>query len=328
MRVFVYEYCCAIGPGRNESDAARSLDREGRAMRDAAAGDFWRVPGVAVATLDGPLDDEPARFRATAAGCEAALVIAPEFDGILADRCEWALAAGCRLLGPLPAAVRLTADKLELARHWQASGVPTPQTWRIDDVLERSWRPIVSKPRFGAGSTGTVLLRRPDELSAWVFDPAEPQVETVVQEYVPGRSASIAFLVGPDRTVALPPAFQLLSSDGRFRYEGGELPILPDLAARAESLGRRAIDCVPGLSGYVGVDLILGDAADRSRDFAIEINPRLTTSYVGLRRLADFNLAEAMLRGLDGEPRWKPGRVRFRPDGTFDYDPTPGAAFA
>ena len=123
------------------------------------------------------------------------------------------------------------------------------------------------------------------------------------------------------------PTFQLLSSDGRFRYEGGELPIPPDLAERAITLGRQAIGCVPGLLGYVGVDLILGDAADGSEDYAIEINPRLTTSYVGLRELADFNLAEAMLRVVNGEPvepRWKPGRVRFRPDGSVSVDPTPG----
>jgi predicted ATP-grasp superfamily ATP-dependent carboligase len=326
MRVFVYEYCCAIGPGAEESDPARSLLGEGRAMRDAVAADFARIPGVEVTTLDGPLADEPASFRAAAASCDATLVIAPEFDDILASRCEWALAAGSRLLGPTRSATRLTSDKLELARHWRAAGVPTPETWPLDAVLERSWRPIVSKPRFGAGSTGTILLRRPDDLNAWVFDPAGPEIESVVQEYVPGRAASVSFLVSPSQMVSLPPAFQVLSADGRFRYQGGELPIRPDLAERAGALGRLAVDCLPGLAGYIGVDLVLGDAADGSRDVAIEINPRLTTSYVGLRQLADFNLAEVLL-GTEIEPRWKPGRVRFRPDGTFDLDPTPGAVY-
>lgn len=324
--VFVYEYCCAVGPGADESAPARALHREGRAMRDAVAADFRQVPGVRVVTLDGPLDDEPTRFCAVAAGCEYTLVIAPEFDGILADRCGWARAAGSKLLGPTQDAVRLTADKLELARHWRAAGVPTPETWPLDAVLERSWRPTVSKPRYGAGSTATVLLRRPEDLHAWAFESGEPEVETVVQEYVPGRAASIAFLVGAESVVSLPPTFQLLSNDRRFRYEGGELPIRPDLAERAGTLGRRAIECVPGLAGYVGVDLVLGDATDGSRDAAIEINPRVTTSYVGLRQLADFNLADAMLRTENGEhvePRWKPGRVRFRPDGSFDRDPTP-----
>jgi predicted ATP-grasp superfamily ATP-dependent carboligase len=74
------------------------------------------------------------------------------------------------------------------------------------------------------------------------------------------------------------------------------------------------------LSGYVGVDLILGNAADGSKDIAIEINPRLTTSYVGLRALARFNLAEAMLALALGqqlpEITWHSGIVRFLADGT------------
>src|SRR6185295_10816789 len=103
-----------------------------------------------------------------------------------------------------------------------------------------------------------------------------------LQECVAGTAASIAFLCGPAGNMPLVPVLQLLSDDGRYKYLGGELPIAPHLAQRAVTLGRRAVDCVPGLLGYIGVDLVLGDAGDGSRDFAIEINPRLTTSYVGL----------------------------------------------
>src|SRR5205085_5922811 len=109
--------------------------------------------------------------------------------------------------------------------------------------------------------------------------------------------------------------------DGRFHYQGGQLPIRIDLEDRAIRLGRQSVDCVPGLAGYIGVDLILGDAPDGSQDYAIEINPRLTTSYVGLRALADFNLAQAMIRVAAGEPagelRWRPGPVRFLSDGAI-----------
>lgn len=60
-----------------------------------------------------------------------------------------------------------------------------------------------------------------------------------------------------------------------------------------------------------GVDMVLGDEGD----FAIEINPRLTTSYVGLRSATDVNLAEAMVRIAEGgtisDVVWKPGRVRW-----------------
>ncbi len=303
--VFVYEFCCAVGVGG-------SLGREGQAMRDAVADDFRRLPGVIVVTLDAANHAESEQFRELAGSADATLVIAPEFDDLLADRCRWVREAGRELLGPTASAVRLTADKLVLYAQWRTGFVRTPTTLPAGDPAVG--RPAVWKPRYGAGSTDTVLVRTAED---------EGRVprggpELIAQSFVPGRAASVAFLVGPSQTVPLLPTFQHLSDDGRFTYLGGELPIPPDLAERAVAFGRKAISCVPGLRGYVGVDLVLGDAADGSQDYAIEINPRLTTSYVGLRALAETNLAGAMLDVCAGRPvevRWKPGQVRFTPDG-------------
>jgi predicted ATP-grasp superfamily ATP-dependent carboligase len=61
-----------------------------------------------------------------------------------------------------------------------------------------------------------------------------------------------------------------------------------------------AVECLPPTVGYVGIDLVLGPAADGSEDVVIEVNPRLTTSYVGLRRLLRNNLAEVMLHVVAG----------------------------
>ena len=312
--VFVYEFCCAIGsPG--------PLLREGRAMRDAVADDFRRLPGVEVVTLDDAGDAEPDRFLERLASSDSTLVIAPETDGVLADRCRWVREFRRPCLNSSAAAIAVTADKLELCRVWMNAGVPTPMASGARDWPP--YHPAVWKPRFGAGSAATMLLRtRADEERFWEsvgsnWDDFE--TELMVQDFVPGRAASVAFLIGPGQTVPLLPTFQHLSDDGRFTYLGGELPIPPDLAERAVTLGRKAVECVPGLRGYVGVDLVLGDAGD----FAIEINPRLTTSYVGLRALAETNLAGAMLDVCAGRPvdlRWKPGRVRFTPDGAVSTD--------
>jgi len=147
----------------------------------------------------------------------------------------------------------------------------------------------------------------------------------IAQQYIPGFAASVAFLVGPAQTIPLVPCEQLQSSDGRFTYLGGRLPIAPDLASRALRIATAAIRSVPGLLGYVGVDVVLGGDG---RDWAIEINPRLTTSYVGLRASARFNLAEAMLAIVQGQPlptlAWHDRRIEFTPDGRVsDVAPTP-----
>jgi predicted ATP-grasp superfamily ATP-dependent carboligase len=141
----------------------------------------------------------------------------------------------------------------------------------------------------------------------------------ILQPHVPGHPVSVALLLGPEQRLALPAAEQSLSADGCFRYQGGSLPLAKALDQRARRLAERAVQVLEGLRGYVGVDLVLGKAADGSSDTVIEINPRLTTSYVGLRRLARFNLAEVMLATVTGaalpELSWRTGPVRFRADG-------------
>jgi predicted ATP-grasp superfamily ATP-dependent carboligase len=333
MRLFAYEYSCAAAPGCGP--LAPSLRAEGRAMLTAVLHDLARVPGIEPWTLLGAdlgpcpaaahrlerPEDEPAAFRRLAEAADYTLVIAPEFDGLLAARCRWVLEAGGRLLGPSPAGVELTADKLVLARLLERRHVPTPPCYPLDAVPPPGRHvplPVVLKPRDGAGSQATCLVRSWKEFPGCLerMRAEMPRADFVLQPFAPGRPASVAFLLAPGQELALPPAAQHLSDDGRFRYESGTVPLPPELAACAVRLGLRAVRAVPGLCGYVGVDLVLGDSADGSGDRVIEINPRLTTSYLGLRVLARENLAAALLRAVGGEPvgelTWHPGPVHFR----------------
>jgi predicted ATP-grasp superfamily ATP-dependent carboligase len=137
------------------------------------------------------------------------------------------------------------------------------------------------------------------------------------QRYVPGTAASIACLCGENRRIFLRGGYQILSADGQFRYLGGELPLPPALEHSARQLAEAALAAFPKLRGYVGFDLVLGPDSRGTEDYVIEINPRLTTSYLGQRQLCRQNLAEMLVRLLTGqpvaEPDWHPGRVRFRP---------------
>lgn len=314
MNVFVYEHLTARGVGADPADPLHAMYREGRAMRDAVAADFAAIPGCEVATLDGvSAADEPAAVAARAAAADWSLVVAPEFERTLTTRCHWVRAAGGCVLGPDAAAGALCSDKLALAEHWRGHHIPTPATTDRAPTRCEAF-PVVWKPRDGCGSTETYLLNDTFDLARAVAA-AEYAGPMILQVFVPGVAASVAFLCGPAGNVPLLPAAQHLSADGRFRYEGGELPLPPPLAARAVRLASQAVGCVPGLLGFVGVDLILGD----DRDVAVEINPRLTTSYVGLRALARFNLAAAMLDAAAGRPVvpvWTDGCARFTPDGS------------
>jgi len=293
MIVFVYEDICANAAGGDDvSPPAASLLREGRAMLDAVTADFRRLPRIEVKHAASSND-----FIQLAKIADYTLVIAPETGGRLELLASEVFRVGGRLLGPSPDAIQLTSDKLLLSRHWEAKGVSTPRTWLLGE--ESSEKAVVLKPRDGAGSQDMRLAKN-----------------LIVQQYVAGFAASVAFLVGPRAAIPLVPCAQQLSADGRFQYEGGYLPIATDLANRTVQIAAHAIECVPGLLGYVGVDVVLGDDG---RDWAIEINPRLTTSYVGLRALAKFNIAEAMLAIARGDlppaMNWDNVPIQFTPDG-------------
>jgi predicted ATP-grasp superfamily ATP-dependent carboligase len=337
MRVFVYEHMSsgvlAGEPG------LESLHIEGRAMLLAVLEDLNACPGIETITLlesrstglgsvvraTGTRDQE-AEFRRLARDSAFTLVIAPETDDILATRCQWVEEENGRLLGPGSSAVRLTADKLALSSHLSARNIPVPESRLIERQAPCPFPfPVVAKPRDGAGSVATMLLRSEKEWRerSLPLGGESEHCEMIVQPFLPGQPASVALLIGPECVVPLVPALQHLSNDGRFRYEGGSAPLAGHEAERARSLAVRAASDIPGLRGLVGVDLVLGADESGANDAVIEINPRLTTSYVGLRKLARFNIAAAMLSIIAGATPpafdWHAGVVSWRTDGSVTH---------
>ncbi|HVA50065.1 MAG TPA: ATP-grasp domain-containing protein [Pirellulales bacterium] len=312
MKMFVYEYLTGGGllADAGMSAGIDSLAREGRAMCAALAADFAAVGGIEVmclhdarqAGLHAPnvcwadvrsAAEHDVAFDRAAADADRTVVIAPEIGGVLLERCRRVIAGGGRLLGSSPRLVELAGDKHATAVQLAEAGVPVPRGMPF--VPGEPWPrdfpyPAVWKPLDGAGSQG---LRFIEHSEVPCVDASRRRGR--LEAFCPGMAASVALLCGSNEQVALPPCRQRLSRDGRFHYLGGALPLPPPLSDRATRLARRAIQSLPGPLGYLGVDLVLGESDDGSRDVVIEINPRLTTSYIGLRAACRQNLAAAML---------------------------------
>lgn len=336
MHVFIYEWATGGGLVEEPGPLPASLVREGAAMIGALAGDFGRIPGCQVVAFRDPrivqlalgncemvevlsrfAHDEEIEQRAAAS--DATILIAPEFDGILLKLARRVIAAGGKLLSPSPDFIRIAADKHRTCETLRAAGVPTPagRVLESDEPLPADFSyPAVVKPIDGAGSQDTYFVR-----AAYDVPPAYAWRRRL-ERFVPGLPASVALLCGPSGNTALWPCKQRLSDDGRMRYLGGELPLVAGMAERARALADRAVAAMPTAVGYIGVDLVLGPEPDGSRDAVIEVNPRLTTSYVGLRASARTNLADAMWHVAHGEvPAIEYGEraIEFDSSGNVSY---------
>ncbi len=262
-------------------------------------------------------------FDGCLAACEAALVVAPEQGGLLAGLVERVERANVLHLGSRSEAIRIAADKLETIACLEEAGIPVPLTLEAPtpSAAASLGFPLVLKPRDGAGCVG---LRKVGELAglaeAWREATAEASGSPLIaQPYMHGQHASVSLVCDGRSVLPISLNAQEIAEGTRFEYRGGVVPLDHPLRARAFEVATRACGLVPGLRGYVGVDLVLGRDA-----VVMEINPRLTTAYTGLRRALGANLAAVLLRAARGEVLGSVpvvARARFTAGGEVRVEP-------
>ncbi len=318
-RLFLFEFISAAAAAG--AAVSPKLLSEGQAMFHAVAQDLQHIPWIVVTTINTTREKD---FKEAACAADLCLVIAPETDGILQQYASWAIESGAKLLGPTPTAIHLTGDKLLLAEHFRKFKIPHPQTRILEAGMEQDY-PLIIKPRDGAGSEATAVIHSAEEKRK--YEEKHPNCLnkcTLIQKYIRGYPVSVSFLIGAQRRCSLIPTEQLFEYHDFIRYKGGKIPLKCDLHKRAIDLAAKSLNTIAGLFGYVGVDLVLG--REEKDDVVIEVNPRLTTSYVGLRCLAKGNIAEALVRICLDKPvaefSWLPYVIYFDVEGRIIQNQT------
>lgn len=336
MRVLIHEYFCCGGMAGHTLDSG--LLAAGGGMLSGLVEDFHasrqdvavvldhrvplRLPGRVIT-----LDAESPRhsldaFDHALTTVDAALVVAPEDDDILPSLLERVERAGVINLGSASDAVRFVSDKHALAQRLAVAGIAVPSgALGLEHApgMLAQFGAIVMKPNRGAGCIDTHVCRCRADLASLPH-----RTDWIVQEHVRGLAASAAFILPrsgrpiPLRAGTQGVGIERDSEAGRLTYSGGQLPLRPDLEARAIGLGLAALDHMTGLHGYVGIDLILGERPEQ--DTLIEINARPTVAYAGLRRLARFSIPDLMV-GNPVRIEWQAGAARYQADGTCEMLP-------
>lgn len=154
------------------------------------------------------------------------------------------------------------------------------------------------KPDDGAGCQNTRLFENRDLALRWAR--AHPADGFVMQRFIAGPVCSLSLLCGDAGTALLSCNRQRIAvRDGEFQFVEVEVNAIGDRREEFTEMANRIAAAIPGLWGYVGVDFVLTERGA----VVLEINPRLTASYVGLSAALNSNVAARVLDLIDGGSR-------------------------
>lgn len=292
--------------------AGEPLLAQGVRMRDALLGELSALPGLEISVADAGLAPLPAHppmpaaavqrlstaavadlaawLGARQAAFDLVWVIAPETDDCLLTLC--AAVAPARWIGCSADAIRVAASKTRTRERLAAQGIPTPQAWAPGLPPPAQPGRWVLKPDDGAGSEHTRVFAdfaaaraalaaaiATSGLDAAQADAGLPPRWTL-EAWVEGEALSLSLLCAAEGVEVLSVNRQrlILEADGQLGYAGVDTGVEPVTQALRD-LAERCAAAVPGLAGFVGLDLV---RQPDGRLCVIEINPRLTCAYAGL----------------------------------------------
>lgn len=293
MRVLLAEYTVAHDP---------SLAPEGAAMLAVLTDSFGRCGHDVVHPGPG---DFMAEIQRLAPGCDAGLVIAPD---PLLFRYTAALERLTHNLGCGSLTAAVCASKQQTGAVLSRQGIPVP----AGTVTGKR----VIKPVQGCGAQGVRLSGS---------DPGEGEFS---QQFIDGEHLSVSMVgsrvVGnacsyytgkPPLLLAVNRQHIAISPEGRFTYLGGETPVVHERQDEIVRTAEKTLT-VLGCQGYTGVDIVLAD-----RPYVVDVNPRITTSIIGIAACMEEEIADILVEASKGggpERVHLAGRVRFDTHGKVE----------
>lgn len=311
-KIFVCEFI--TGGGLCDETLPENLVKEGALMRDALLLDLSELSHEISTTYDvrysppelcatciavNKNDDVWQIWQAQMQAADAVWLIAPETGGILKKLTQLAentnlnglqfpLILGCGL-----ASIEIASKKMATYLALAAAGIASIPTYTFENWPKSHWI-WLAKPNDGVGCSDTACFNNPDDLEDWIED-NHKQLTHVIQAFQPGDSASISCVMQHGKAQLLSCNSQHIEINNQMlSYTGGVINGMRDYWPQFEFIANKIAQAMPSLAGYVGIDVIV----DGDEIIVVEVNPRLTTTYAGMRASIGTNPAELIINTL------------------------------
>ncbi len=322
--IFLFEF--VSGGGFNQVDIPASLFCEGYGMLRSIIADFklldfeintlldYRIQKSLIKYLKADFieqvefhDNYIKKFKKFVKESEYSYIIAPEFSNILFDLTKIVKDNDKKLLSVDLEGIKLGTSKFKTYKFLKANNVNTPRTHLIpskngkldkDFIIQKFKKiksPIVIKPEDGVGAENIFYFENKQQIIDFFYkndDNLEINRNFILQEFIEGRDLSISLIGNSNNDIILSvntQNLQIKNQNSESKYFGGHTPI--ENCKQIRNTLNILFDKInlSKFSGYYGIDFI--EKADKTKYF-IEINPRLTTSYIGIRNVIENNTAE------------------------------------
>lgn len=174
---------------------------------------------------------------------------------------------------------------------------------------------------------GKKLIKRIDGVDGMNMrlSDGEPGKGEFGQEFIDGENISVSLVGGRitgdtclsysgKEPLVLSVNRQFIERDGDgFSYKGGETPVSHPREDEIVETAKKALNIL-GCQGYTGIDMVVGD-----RIYVVDVNPRPTTSLVGICSVMEEEIADILVESSKGnvpDSVHLNGRVVFDSKGT------------
>ncbi len=320
LKLFICEFI--TGGGLCAEALPASLVKEGALMRDALLADLIELDGYEIVTthdarlaasplvksslqVDSNFEDS---FKRMLTQVDLVWLIAPESNGTLLKLSEMCYESDVIYLGCEFDSTLIGTSKSLAYEALQEAKVFTIPTIAGDDFVQgetfsvaQSMQTLgsgrwVAKPEDGAGCDGIKVFDDLQKLMTWLKQ-GDRYLNYIIQPYQQGIAASFSMLCRAGKGWLLICNKQHISlNSDMFNLTGITVNGMQAYWQRFETLARKIAKMLPDAAGYIGVDVIVDVESDKI--YVVEINPRLTSSYVGLREAIGHNPAKIILESI------------------------------
>ncbi|MFW9874844.1 MAG: ATP-grasp domain-containing protein, partial [Candidatus Thorarchaeota archaeon] len=332
-RIFIFEF--VSGGGFNRVNIPISLFCEGFGMLKSIIKDFKSIGFKIYTLLDYRIhhlstalaidnfkiikrkDNYLKEFKILVKECDYTFIIAPESTDTLFKLTNLIKKCNKMLLSINLEGIKIGTSKMNTYEFFRKNNLPTPETYLIPlkknnldiEFIIRKFRefqkPIVIKPEDGVGAESIYYFDTKNQIEHF-FQNFKYKIEAgrkyILQDFIEGKDLSIS-LINTTTSLNLQNNYPYILSinsqnvniknpNYESEYFGGFTPIENHQEASLEL--NKILEKIDfsQFSGYFGIDLI---RTEDSKFYFIEINPRLTTSYIGLRNVINQNPAKLIL---------------------------------